>query len=173
MDLTKFLNDYPARQVKDYIEFDVEGMSVEEAREVFGLPKDEFEVMLEQHKAAAEPLDADDEDCDESPVADDLPRKFYAVRVLSYGEVPYEALRRFAGLYPDHFVQGDFWLPSSRRVYQSLSGAQGRADLLAFNGVECEVVETVADWRTYETLKEHVARLERENAELKAQLGVS
>lgn len=99
-----------------------------------------------------------------------LPEKLYMVRILKYGVVPDFALEAFAERFPDAHAEGRFFYPSVDRVYRSLSGAQARADLLRFNGVWCEVVETTTGWRKHETRKEYVARLERENAQLRARI---
>lgn len=109
----------------------------------------------------------------EFEIVHELPKKLYAVRILRYGPVPDSALEDFAERFPDAHAEGRFFYPSVDRVYRSKSGAEKRADLLAFNGVECEVVETSTDWHLHETQKQKLARLERENAELKARLGVA
>lgn len=101
---------------------------------------------------------------------DDLPKKLYRVRVLRVGVVPDVALEAFAERFPDAHADGRFFYPKSDRVYLSRSGALERAGLLRFNGVVCEVVECSPVWRVSELASEKLARLEAENAELRAKL---
>lgn len=170
MRIEDFKKEYPDLALKDYGQ--VDDMSVEEVRECFGLPESEFRPLLAEHNASRSEFIEYEEDLifldDALP---ELPRKLYTVRVLGYGEIPREALRNFATLHPEEFRAGKFWFPRNNVIYRSLSGAKGRAGMLAFNGVSCEVVECTPDWRVHETQREKLARLEAENAALRARLG--
>lgn len=174
MNYNDFTGLYPEKTVTDFVDYDVEDLTEEEVRKAFGVPESEFAQMLEQHLEASDEWAAIFTHYDEtaySPFEPVLPQKFYTVRVLGFRDVTRDAVKRFASLYPEEFKAGKFWYPSFSRVYRSLSGARARADLLDFYGVECEVVETATDWRKHETKKEYVERLERENAEMRKELG--
>lgn len=102
---------------------------------------------------------------------EDLPKKLYRVRVLRVGVVPDVALEAFAERFPDAHAEGRFFYPKTDRIYLSKSGAMDRAELLRFNGVWCEVVECSPEWHLSESVGEKLARLEAENADLRARLG--
>lgn len=169
MRIEDFKKEYPGVSLEHIGQ--IEDMTVEEVKECCGLPESEFRPLLAEHNAAHwELLGPDDDDYLVDGSLPELPKKLYMVRVLGYGEVPREALRNFATLHPEEFRAGRFWLPRTDVIYRSLSGAKGRAGMLAFNGVSCEVVECTPDWRMWETQREKLARLEAENAALRARL---
>lgn len=100
--------------------------------------------------------------------AKDLPEKLYALEVTLAGPVPDATLSAFEDQHPGE----SFYYPSTRRVYRSVSAARARADLLRDCGCEVTVYECTPDWAVCETKQERIARLEAENAELRASLGL-
>ncbi|MCT1367207.1 hypothetical protein [Kocuria sp. HSID16901] len=112
------------------------------------------------------------EEFEENTVEDlvsDLPDRLYKVEVIGGGPVPERTLANFAARYPE---QKEFFYPSARRVYRSVSAARARADLLRDCGCDVTVYECTPDWAVCETKQERIARLEAENAELRASLGL-
>lgn len=100
----------------------------------------------------------------------DLPQHLYKVEVLHWEALSEERYNEFFEKFPG---REEFFYPSYSRIYRSLSGAKERAALLESCGASVAIYHVKPDWQVYESKSDRLARLERENAELKAQLGVA